>query len=92
MKELIKELLALNKELALVQADIDEVKAKIESKLDGQNYKDEDITITYKKGATRTSLDLKSVEAKEPELYKDLFERFAKTTVCKDSVSYSIKK
>ena len=91
MKQLIEELVKLNQELALVQADITEVKSKIEAKLNGQDYKDDHVTITHRKGATKTTFDMKAFEQKEPELFKELSAEYSKTTESKATIQYKFK-
>jgi hypothetical protein len=92
MEELIKELISLTKEKELVEADIAAVKAKIEAQLPADGYKDANITITRTAGSTSTSIDLKELEKKEPELYEELLKDYTKTTTKKESIAYRFKK
>ena len=93
MKELIKELLDLEKEKALVEADIDAVKAKIEAELEpGEGYKDDNITISYYPPTTSVSIDMTALKNKEPELYEELRNDYKKTSNSKGYYRYNIKK
>ena len=93
MKELIKELLDLEKEKALVEADIDAVKAKIEAELEpGEGYKDDNITISYYPPTTSVSIDMTALKKKEPELYEELRRDYKKTSNSKGYYRYNIKK
>ena len=93
MKELIKELLDLEKEKALVEADIDAVKAKIEAELKpGEGYKDDNITISYYPPTTSVSIDMTALKKKEPELYEELKNDYKKTSNNKGYYKYAIKK
>ena len=93
MKELIKELLDLEKEKALVEADIDAVKAKIEAELEpGKGYKDDNITISYYPPTTSVSIDMTALKNKEPELYEELRNDYKKTSNSKGYYRYNIKK
>ena len=93
MKELIKELLDLEKEKALVEADIDAVKAKIEAKLKpGEGYKDASITISYYPPTTSVSIDMTALKNKEPELYEELRNDYKKTSNKSGYYQYKIAK
>lgn len=93
MTDLIKELLELEKEKALVEADIDAVKAKIEAELEpGEGYKDDNITISYYPPTTSVSIDMTALKKKEPELYEELRNDYKKTSNSKGYYRYNIKK
>lgn len=93
MIELIQELLELEKEKELVEADIAAVKAEIEAKLKpGEDYKDDNITISYTKPSTSVSLDTKKLKEKEPELYKELEHDYPKTSNKNGYYQYKIAK
>ena len=93
MKELIQELLELEKEKELVEADIDAVKAKIEAELEpGEGYKDDNITISYYPPTTSVSIDMTALKKKEPELYEELRNDYKKTSNSKGYYRYNIKK
>lgn len=87
----IKRLCELNQEKNLIEIEINELKSQIETELEGKDYKDDSVTISFKKGASRTSIDLKEFEKKEPELYKEIFDEYAKTTEGKATVQYRFK-
>lgn len=55
------------------------------------SFKNEYVTISLVKGSTTTSIDLKALEEKEPELYNDLLNDYPKTTTKKDSVRIIVK-
>lgn len=93
MKELIKELLDLEKEKALVEADIAAVKAKIEAGLEpGKSYKDDNITISYYPPTISVSIDMTALKNKEPELYEELRNDYKKTSNKKGYYQYKIAK
>lgn len=54
-------------------------------------FKNDYVTISLVKGSTTTSIDLKSLEKKEPELYADLLKDYPKETVKKDSIRILVK-
>lgn len=91
MTNKIKKLCELNREKSLIETEIAELKSEIETELGGKDYKDDSVTITFKQGASRTSIDLKEFEKKEPELYKELYDEYAKTTEGKPTVQYRFK-
>lgn len=93
MKELIQELLELEKEKELVEADIAAVKAKIEAKLKpGEGYKDARITISYYPPTTSVSIDMTALKNKEPELYEELRNDYKKTSNKSGYYQYKIAK
>ena len=54
-------------------------------------FKNDYVTISLVKGSTSVSIDLKSLEKKEPELYAELLADYPKETVKKDSVRILVK-
>ena len=92
MEELVKQLIALNREAMFINDEIAKVKTKIEEMLPENGYKDESVTISRRAATTSKSIDLKALETKEPELYQDLLNDYCKTSVKKESVSYIFKK
>ena len=54
-------------------------------------FKNDYVTISLVKGSTSVSIDLKSFEKKEPELYAELLADYPKETVKKDSVRILVK-
>lgn len=87
----IKRLCELNLQKGLIETEIAELKSQIETELDGKDYKDDSVTITFKQGASRTSIDMKEFEKKEPELYREIYNDYAKTTEGKPTVQYRFK-
>ena len=55
------------------------------------SFKNDYVTISLVKGSTSVSIDLKSLEKKEPELYAELLADYPKETVKKDSVRILVK-
>ena len=93
MTELIKELIDLEKEKALVEADIAAVKAKIEEQLKPEEgYKNNLISISYIKPSFSVSLDTKKLKDKEPELYDELEHDYPKVSEKKGYYQYKITK
>lgn len=54
-------------------------------------FKNEYVTISFIKGSTTTSIDLKKLETNEPQLYADLLKDYPKETVKKDSIRILVK-
>ena len=55
------------------------------------SFKNDYVTISLVKGSTSVSIDLKSLEKQEPELYADLLRDYPKETVKKDSIRILVK-
>lgn len=55
------------------------------------SFKNDYVTISLVKGSSTTSIDLKSLEKQEPELYADLLRDYPKETVKKDSIRILVK-
>lgn len=89
-----KKLSDLKKEqdrLATIEKD---VKSQLEKAMDENNIvsiKNEYITISRVEGSESTSIDLKKLEEKEPDLYKDLLKDYPKVTVKKPSIRFTVK-
>lgn len=64
------------------------LKSQIEEEVGEDGYKDDDVTISYKQTSETTSIDLKKLEEREPELYNDLLKDYKKVTSRKASFSY----
>lgn len=64
------------------------LKSQIEKEVGEDGYKDDDVTISYKQASETTSIDLKKLEEREPELYNDLLKDYKKVTSRKASFSY----
>ena len=56
-----------------------------------KSIKNEYITISYVDGATTETIDLKALQEKEPELYKELLEDYKKITIRNPYVKFVIK-
>lgn len=56
-----------------------------------KSIKNEYITISYVDGTTTETIDLKALQEKEPELYKELLEDYKKTTIRNPYVKFIIK-
>jgi pantothenate kinase-related protein Tda10 len=72
----------------------EELKAQIEKAMEEycvKSFKNEYITISYVEGSTSESIDLKELEKKEPELYKDLLGDYPKITTRKPYVKFLVK-
>lgn len=55
------------------------------------SFKNDYVTISLVKGSTTVSIDLKTLEKNEPQLYKDLLKDYPIETVKKDSVRILVK-
>lgn len=75
-----------------LEQEIAELKVAIEAELPEEGFKNDQVTISRKKGSTKVSIDYKAFEKKEPELYNDLLKDYKKVTETKPSVSYTFKK
>lgn len=75
-----------------LEAEIAEIKTAIEVDLPDEGYKNDQVTISRKKGSTKVSIDYKAFEKKEPQLYEELLADYKKVTETKASVSYTFKK
>lgn len=75
-----------------LEQEIADLKAAIEAELPDEGFKNDQVTISRKKGSVKESIDYKAFEKKEPELYKDLLKDYKKITETKPSVSYTFKK
>ena len=64
------------------------LKSQIEEEVGEDGYKDDDVTISYNQASETTSIDLKKLEEREPELYNDLLKDYKKVTSRKASFSY----
>ena len=76
----------------VLEQEIAALKVAIEAELPEEGFKNDQVTISRKKGSTKVSIDYKAFEKKEPELYNDLLKNYKKVTETKPSVSYTFKK
>lgn len=56
-----------------------------------KSFKNEYITISYVEASSSTTVDLKEMEKKEPELYKELLADYPKVTNKKAYVKFTVK-
>lgn len=75
-----------------LENEIAAIKEQIEKELPEEGYKNDQVTISRKKGSESVSIDYKAFEKAEPKLYEELLADYKKVTVRKDSVSYTFKK
>ena len=92
MEELLQEL----QNLDIQSKSIDERKSKIKETLEKdylttEGYKNDFVTVSYTSASETTSIDLKQLEEKEPELFNDLVKDYSKVTKRKASYSYRFK-
>ena len=92
IKDLVKELIDLEKEKALVEDDIAIVKGRIEKEITEDGYKDASISIAYVKPSSSTSLDTNTLKKKEPDLYEELMKDYSKTSTKSGYYKYTITK
>ena len=92
MEELLQEL----QNLDIQSKSIDERKSKIKETLEKdflttEGYKNDFVTVSYTSASETTSIDLKQLEDKEPDLFKDLIKDYPKVSKRKASFSYRFK-
>lgn len=92
MEELLQEL----QNLDIQSKSIDERKSKIKETLEKdflttEGYKNDFVTVSYTSASETTSIDLKQLEDKEPDLFKDLIKDYPKVSKRKASYSYRFK-
>lgn len=84
----------ITKQKKQLEEDENSAKKILEKVMDEHNIKSIDnqfMKITRVNGSTSTSVDLKELEKKEPELYKELLEDYPKTTTKKAYLTFSVK-
>lgn len=89
-----KKLSDLKKEQDRLAAIEKDVKSQLEKAMDENNIvsiKNEYITISRVEGSESTTIDLKKLEEKEPDLYEDLLKDYSKVTVKKPSIRFTVK-
>lgn len=72
----------------------EKLKADLENamlKFNIKSFKNDLITISYVDGSTTETIDLKAMQAKEPELYAELLEDYKKVTTRKPYVKFLVK-
>lgn len=75
-----------------LENEIAEIKAAIELELPEEGFKNDQVTISRRKGSTSESIDYKAFEKAEPKLYEELLADYKKVKITNPSVSYSFKK
>lgn len=92
MEELLLELKELKSQQDLLKEKETEIKGKLESDyLNEEGYKTDYVTVSYSQPSSSTSIDLKTLQEKEPDLYNDLLKDYPKVTTKKGSFSYRFK-
>ena len=89
-----KRLHDFKKQQELMKKQEEDLKAELLKSMEEygiKSFKNEYITISYVEGSTSVSIDLKTLEKKEPELYKDLLEDYPKVTNRKAYVKFVVK-
>ena len=83
----------LEVQIVKLKAEQDKLKSQVQSGLfvEGvySSYKDALWEVHHSVGAVSTKFDIAAFEKAEPELYKELFSKYSKTTVGKDSWSWT---
>lgn len=89
-----KQLADFKKKQEEMKKQEDELKAQLEKSMDEydiKSFKNDYITISYVEGSISETIDLKALENKEPELYKDLLKDYKKVTSKKPYVRFTVK-
>lgn len=87
-----KELNALKQQIKELERQEEELKKGIQNAMEHygvKSFKNEYITISYVPESTSESIDLKALQANEPELYAELLEDYKKVTTRKGYVRFS---
>lgn len=87
-----KELGALKQQIKELERQQDELKKGIQEAMEHYgvtSFKNEYITISYVPESTSESIDLKALQANEPELYEELLADYKKITTRKGYVRFS---
>lgn len=85
------ELKKVQKELEKTESELKEALEKSMEEYGVKSFKNDYITISYVEETTSTSIDLKKLEAKEPDLYGDLLNDYPKITTKKAYVKFLVK-
>lgn len=92
MDELLNQLHDLDIQKKSIDEQISKIKETLEKDyLTTEGYKNEIVTISYSSASETTSIDLKQLEEKEPDLFNDLIKDYKKVTKRKASYSYRFK-
>lgn len=89
---LLQELQELDIQKKSIEEKATKIKETLEEKyLTTEGYKNDYVTVSYTKASETTSIDLKQLEEKEPDLFNDLVKDYTKVTKRKASFSYRFK-
>lgn len=92
MDGLLEELHNLDIQKKSIEERVSKIKETLEKDyLTTEGYKNDIVTVSYTSASETTTIDLKQVEEKEPELFKDLVKDYKKVTKRKASYSYRFK-
>lgn len=92
MDELLEELHNLDIQKKSIEERVSKIKETLEKDyLTTEGYKNDIVTVSYTSASETTSIDLKQLEEKEPELFNDLVKDYKKVTKRKASYSYRFK-
>ena len=92
MDELLEELHNLDIQKKSIEERVSKIKETLEKDyLTTEGYKNDIVTVSYTSASETTTIDLKQLEEKEPELFKDLVKDYKKVTKRKASYSYRFK-
>ncbi len=76
----------------VLEQEIAALKVAIEAELPEEGFKNDQVTISRKKGSKSVSVDLKALQKAEPYCYEGLLADYPKVTEKAASVSYTFKK
>ena len=92
MDGLLEELHNLDIQKKSIEERVSKIKETLEKDyLTTEGYKNDIVTVSYTSESETTTIDLKQLEEKEPELFKDLVKDYKKVTKRKASYSYRFK-
>ena len=92
MDGLLEELHNLDIQKKSIEERVSKIKETLEKDyLTTEGYKNDIVTVSYTSASETTTIDLKQLEEKEPELFKDLVKDYKKVTKSKASYSYRFK-
>ena len=92
MDGLLEELHNLDIQKNSIEERVSKIKETLEKDyLTTEGYKNDIVTVSYTSASETTTIDLKQLEEKEPELFKDLVKDYKKVTKRKASYSYRFK-
>ena len=92
--QVLKQLVDITKTKKQLEDQEKKVKADLEKAMDANDIKSIDnqfLKITRVNGSTSTSIDLKAMQEKEPQLYGELLEDYPKVTNKKSYLTFKVK-